>query len=191
MVRHDERSFVSSGRVLRGRYTAGPRRTELVRRYVWTSATVDGSFPRRCRRRRTYPRVASVPTPPGSCVRRSPTTCCALPASWPKTRTPAHEDRRYAAGLSPSRPDWPAGNADRSRTYPPTGPGPNTGLPCGATRSDTARHYPRQPDPSAERPDRNPNRKSWADQQLQHAHEPSLRLGMASTTEGVEAVLGT
>ena len=48
--------------------------------------------------------------------------------------------------------------------HPPTGSGPNTGLPCGATRSDTARHYPRQPDPSAERPDRNPNRKSWADQ---------------------------
>jgi hypothetical protein len=58
----------------------------------------------------------------------------------------------------------------------PTGPGPNTGLRCGATRSDTARHYPHHLDPPAERPDRNPNRKSWADQQIQHAHSPAIKI---------------
>ena len=138
----------------------------------------------RDRVRRFDRRTAGAPTlgslrrqlPPGSCVRRSPTTCCALPAFWPETSTPGHADRRYAAGSSPSRPGWPARNADRSCTYPPTGPGPNTGLRCGTTRSDTARHYPRQPDPSAERPDRNPNRKSWADQQPQHAASPTIKI---------------
>ena len=37
--------------------------------------------------------------------------------------TPEHEDPPCAAGSSTSRPDWPAHNADRCCTYPPTGPG--------------------------------------------------------------------
>ena len=80
------------------------------------------------------PRDASAPTPPGSCARRSPTTCCMPPQCSPATNTPGHGDRRYAAGLSPSRPGWPDLSADRSCTCPPTGPGRNIGLHYGTRR---------------------------------------------------------
>jgi hypothetical protein len=79
-------------------------------------------------------------TPPDFCALRSPTTCCALRACSLVTSTPDHEDPRCGAPSSTSRPDWPGHNADRSCTYPPTGPSRNNGLRCGTTRSDTAHH---------------------------------------------------
>ena len=117
------------------------------------------------------PRDASAPTPPGSCARRSPTTCCMPPECSPATNTPGHGDRRYAAGLSPSRPGWPDPSADRSCTCPPTGPGRNIGLHYGTTRLDVRRHSRRHPDHPPTGPTA-ANRKSWADQQIPHAHNP-------------------
>ncbi len=76
---------------------------------------------------------AALREPTGSCAPRSPTTCCMPLECSPATNTPGHGDRRYAAGLSASRPGWPEHNADRSCTCPITGPGRNNGLHSGAT----------------------------------------------------------
>jgi len=89
--------------------------------------------------------VAEIPgasgrIPPGRCAPRSPTICCAPPACSPENAMPERADRRCAARSSTSRPDWPARNTDRSCIYPLTGPGPNIGLHCGTTPSDTAHH---------------------------------------------------
>src|SRR6478736_4556954 len=65
-----------------------------------------------------------------------------------------------------SPPAWPDPNANRSCTYPPTGPGNPPGSPCGTTPSadDPA------PKPPPTRPDnQDPDRKSWADQRPTHA----------------------
>jgi hypothetical protein len=88
-------------------------------------------------------------------------------SAHPRTRIDATPQAHHRPGPAgpPTTPTDPAPTT-------PTGPGLNTGLRCGTAPSDTARRYPRQLDPSAERPDRNTNRKSWADQQLQHAHSP-------------------
>ena len=43
------------------------------------------------------------------------------------------QDRRCGDASSPSPPAWPAHNDDPSCTYPPTGHGRSTGLPCGTT----------------------------------------------------------
>jgi hypothetical protein len=77
--------------------------------------------------------AAALREPTGSCAPRSPTTCCMPLECSPATNTPGHGDRRYAAGLSASRPGWPEHNADRSCTCPITGPGRNNGLHSGAT----------------------------------------------------------
>jgi hypothetical protein len=95
---------------------------------------------------RTCPQGASGRTLRGSCAPRSPTTCCEPPASWPAPPTPSHEDQRCDDASSTSQPDSPDPNADRSCTYPVTGPGPITGSHCGATPSDTAHQPPRPPD---------------------------------------------
>ena len=83
---------------------------------------------------------------PGFCARRSRTTCYAPPVCSPGSSTPEHEDPPCGAGSSTSRPDWPAHNADRCCTYPPTGPGLRPGSGCGTPRSDTA--HPSSPNPS-------------------------------------------
>src|SRR5260370_10688475 len=132
---------------------------------------------------RTSRRAASAPTPPGGCARRSPTTCCAPPACSPQTRTPAPADRRYDAGSSTSRPDWPAPNTDRSCTYPPTGPGRRPGLRCGTTPSDTAHRYPHQPDPPAERPDQTPTGKLGKPADTSCTHTAKSRSPDLNTTQ--------
>ncbi|BBZ55904.1 hypothetical protein MPHO_28960 [Mycolicibacterium phocaicum] len=96
---------------------------------------IDGPWP-------TCPRGGSAPTPPGSSARPSPTTCCAPPASWPEALTPLPAVPPCDGASSTSRPDWPDHNAEQSCTYPPTGPGPDTGLHCGTTRSDAHPHKP-------------------------------------------------
>jgi hypothetical protein len=71
-----------------------------------------------------------------------------LPASWLEVcmRSPAGPP--CADASSPSRPDWPARNADPSCTNPVTGPGHQRAPPCGTTPSATA--HP-QPSPSDHR----------------------------------------
>ena len=68
---------------------------------------------------RTYPRVASAPMPPGSCARRSPTTCCALRRPG---RRPAHPGTRIDAPPQdchrPSPADPPATPTDPALTHP-------------------------------------------------------------------------
>ena len=128
-------------------------------------------------------RDASAPTPPGSCARRSPTTCCAPPASSPGTSTPGHEDRRCAAGSSTSRPDWPARNADRSCTYPPTGPGRNTGLRLWhntiGLQPTTIRATLINP---ADRPNRSNTGKAGQTSRYLHAHTRKSRSAQPRTT---------
>jgi hypothetical protein len=68
---------------------------------------------------RTSPRDGSAQTPPGSCARRSPTTCCPPPACSPETgipsaridATPQDHQRRRPAGP-------PATPADSAPTHP-------------------------------------------------------------------------
>jgi hypothetical protein len=62
-------------------------------------------------------------------------------------------------------------SADRSCTCPPTGPGRNIGLHYGTTRLDVRRPSLRHPDHPPTGPTA-ANRKSWADQQIPHAHNP-------------------
>ena len=68
---------------------------------------------------RTYPRVASASTPPGSCARRSPTTCCALrhPA-----RRPAHPRKRIDATPPDCHRRGPAGPPATPTDPAPTHP---------------------------------------------------------------------
>ena len=54
------------------------------------------------------------------------------------TPSPAAPPCGGASSTSP--PDWPARNADRSCTYPATGPGHSTGLRYGTTPSDAHPH---------------------------------------------------
>ena len=62
-------------------------------------------------------------------------------------------DRTTRRALAEIKAQWRLGNTRVHRPWiTEPGPGPNTGLRCGTTRSDTARHYPRQPDPSAKGP---------------------------------------
>src|SRR5580693_2073268 len=120
---------------------------------------------------RTCRRGVSGRTRRGSCAPRSPTTCCAPPASSPAPPTPSHEDQRCGDASSTSQPGWPGPNADPSCTYQRTGPGHSIGSHCGATPSATAHQPPRPSD----HPPRGPtehHRKSWADQRLQAAHDP-------------------
>ena len=70
----------------------------------------------------------SAPTPPGYCARRSPITCYAPPQSWPAAATAKPAGRPCAAHWSTSPPAWPAPNANRSCTYPATGPGNQPGM---------------------------------------------------------------
>ena len=55
-------------------------------------------------------------------------------------RRPRRDPAPHAS--SPSPPDWPDPPADRSCTYPATGPGPDTGSHCGTTPSATAHQPP-------------------------------------------------
>ena len=123
----------------------------------------------------TFRRAASARTPPGSCARRSRTTCCAPLAYSPVHAIPEHEHRRCAARSSTSRLDWPDPNTGRSCTYPPTGRGQSTGLHCGATPSDTAHHPRLQPDHRRQGPT-GAHRKSWTEQRLPHAHTPPIKI---------------
>ena len=92
--------------------------------------------------------------------------CCARPRPWPAPATAARAGRPCAVTWSTSPPAWPDPNANRSCTYPPTGPGNPPGSPCGTTPSadDPA------PKPPPSRPDnQDPDRKSWADQRPTYA----------------------
>lgn len=101
----------------------------------------------------------SARTRRGSCALRSPTTCCAPPVSWPAVPTRWPAEPPCAARSSPSRPGWSGRNADRSCTYPRTGPGHSSGSPCGATPSATAHHCQQLPDHSPNRPNNRPQEK--------------------------------
>ena len=81
----------------------------------------------RDRVRRFDRRAAGTPTlgslrrqlPPGSCARRSPTTCCALPASWPATSTPGTRiDAPPQDCHRPGPADPPATPTDPALTHP-------------------------------------------------------------------------
>ena len=73
------------------------------------------------------------------------------PATRRRRAPPGHHDSRARGSTPPTparqhpRPTGPSRNADRSCTYPPTGPGPNTGSRCGTTPSATALRDPHQP----------------------------------------------
>ena len=82
------------------------------------------------------PPGVSAPTAPGSSARPSPTTCCARPESSPVAPTALPGARHCAGVSSTSPPDWPVRNGAPSCTCPPTGPGRNPGLRCGAERLD-------------------------------------------------------
>ena len=79
----------------------------------------------------TCPPAGSAPTPPGSCARASPTTCSTPPEHSPGTVTTWPEARPYDDESSPSRPDWPAPDENRSCTYRAAGPGFRRGVACG------------------------------------------------------------
>jgi hypothetical protein len=76
----------------------------------------------------------------------------------------------------------PAGNADRSCTCPPTGPGQRPGLRCGTTLSDTAHHCPRQLDHPPQGPT-GTHRKSWTDQQMPRVTHRKSRSQIIWTAE--------
>ena len=116
------------------------------------------------------PRASSGRTRRGSCAPRSPTICCAPPASSPAPPTPSPEGPRCDDASSTSRPAWLDHNADRSCIYPVTGPGPITGLHCGATPSDIALHYQQRPDHPGRTGPTGAHRKGWTDQQVPPAH---------------------
>src|SRR4029079_8344608 len=108
----------------------------------------------------------SEPTLRARYCTRSRITCYARPRPWPAPATAARVGRPCAVTWSTSPPAWPDPNANRSCTYPPTGPGNPPGSPCGTTPSadDPA------PKPPPTRPDnQDPDRKSWADQRPTHA----------------------
>src|SRR6185437_1758653 len=109
---------------------------------------------------------ASAPTRPGPSARPSRIICCARPRPWPAPATAAPAAPPCAVTWSTSPPGWPDPNANRSCTYPPTGPGNPPGAPCGTTLSadDPApKQRPTRPD------NQDPDRKSWADQRPIHA----------------------
>ena len=107
---------------------------------------------------RICPRGASARTRPGSCARRSRTTCCAPPAYWPAAAThrrprghPAPAHRQHP------RPTGPPAATTRPAPTQHIGPGHKHGPICGATPSAPGTHHrnPSPPDqpPQGPRPD--------------------------------------
>ncbi|GFG91049.1 hypothetical protein MBOU_30910 [Mycobacterium bourgelatii] len=114
----------------------------------------------------TYLLDASAPIAHGRSARPSHITCCVRPRPWPAPATATPAAPPCADTWSTSPHAWPDPSANRSCTYPPTGPGNPPGSPCGTTSSATHNepehhHTTRQP---------GPHRKSWADQQLPRVH---------------------
>jgi hypothetical protein len=89
----------------------------------------------------TFRLDGSQPIPPGRSARPSRITCYARPRA----------ERPCTVTWSTSPPAWPDPNANRSCTYPPTGPGNPPGSPCGTTPSADDPASKPQPGPRQEK----------------------------------------